>query len=55
MDDKIKELKKIIDPEKDSLRFYMLGNSYQTKIEHFGVKNDIYPRGNPDPLSANLK
>ena len=28
----------IIDEEKDSLRFYYLGNSYKTKIEHFGVK-----------------
>ena len=28
----------IMDEEKDSLRFYYLGNSYKTKIEHFGVK-----------------
>ena len=28
----------IIDEEKYSLRFYYLGNSYKTKIEHFGVK-----------------
>lgn len=27
----------IIDPEVDSLRFYYLGNKYQTKIEHVGV------------------
>ena len=26
----------IIDHEKDSLRFYYLGNKYRTKIEHFG-------------------
>jgi len=31
------ELLSIIDLEKDSLRFYYLGNNYQTKIEHFGV------------------
>lgn len=27
----------IIDSEVDSLRFYYLGNKYQTKIEHMGV------------------
>ena len=27
----------IIDEEKDSLRFYYLGNKYQTKVEHIGV------------------
>lgn len=27
----------IIDPEVDSLRFYYLGNKYQTKIDHVGV------------------
>ena len=26
---------KLIDPEKDSLRFYYLGNRYESKIEHF--------------------
>ena len=30
-------LEDIIDIEKDSLRFYYLGNKYQTKIEHIGV------------------
>ena len=29
---------KIMDPEKDSLRFYYLGNRYENKIEHFGAK-----------------
>ena len=28
----------IMDSEKDSLRFYYLGNKYQTKVEHFGTK-----------------
>ena len=28
----------IMDEEADSLRFYYLGNQYQTKIEHFGAK-----------------
>ena len=28
----------IMDQEKDSLRFYYLGNQYKNKIEHFGTK-----------------
>lgn len=32
-------LEKIIDKEKDSLRFYYLGNNYKSKVEHIGVKN----------------
>ena len=28
------KLEQLIDTEKDSLRFYNLGNNYQTKIEH---------------------
>lgn len=35
----------MIDEEKDSLRFYYLGNKYQTKIEHFGVKTSYEPEG----------
>jgi CRISPR-associated protein Cas2 len=35
----------IMDKEKDSLRFYYLGNNYQTKIEHFGVKASYDPEG----------
>lgn len=31
----------IIDVEVDSLRFYYLGNKYQTKIEHIGVDKGI--------------
>jgi CRISPR-associated protein Cas2 len=31
-------LEKIIDKDKDSLRFYYLGNNYKTKIEHIGAK-----------------
>lgn len=33
----------MIDPEKDSLRFYYLGNRYENKIEHFGCKNTYMP------------
>jgi CRISPR-associated protein Cas2 len=32
------KLRNIMDEKKDSLRFYYLGNKYQTKIEHFGTK-----------------
>ena len=32
------ELLGIIDLQKDSLRFYYLGNNYKAKIEHFGIK-----------------
>jgi CRISPR-associated protein Cas2 len=36
---KIKDrLKKLIDPEVDSLRFYTLGNEYKSKVEHYGAK-----------------
>lgn len=38
-------LLKIMDEEKDSLRFYYLGSSYQTKIEHFGAKTSYEPEG----------
>lgn len=31
-------LENIIDKEKDSLRFYYLGNNYKTKVEHIGAK-----------------
>ena len=37
------ELIELIDPEKDSLRFYYLGNKYQTKIEHVGCKQTYLP------------
>lgn len=34
---------KIMDPQKDSLRFYYLGNHYEKKIEHFGAKASYLP------------
>ena len=37
------KLCKIMDPEKDSLRFYCLGNRYENKIEHFGAKSCYDP------------
>ena len=39
------KLLKLIDPERDSIRFYYLGNKYQTKIEHFGSKESYPPEG----------
>lgn len=38
-------LLEIIDPEKDSLRFYQLGDRYQNKIQHFGAKMTYEPEG----------
>lgn len=35
----------IMDPDRDSLRFYYLGNQYQTKIEHFGAKQTYQAEG----------
>ncbi len=32
------KLLNIIDEKKDSLRFYNLGNSHKTKVEHYGIK-----------------
>ena len=33
----------IMDPKKDSLRFYYLGKRYENKIEHFGCKTTYLP------------
>lgn len=38
-------LRELMDEEKDSLRFYYLGDKYQTRIEHFGVKSGYDPEG----------
>ena len=32
------KLEGIIDKDKDSLRFYYLGNNYKSKVEHIGAK-----------------
>ena len=42
------KLLSIMDPDKDSLRFYYLGSRYEKKIEHFGCKQTYLPE---DPLS----
>lgn len=39
------ELAKLIDPEVDSLRFYQLGNHYQNKVEHIGVRPAFHQDG----------
>ena len=35
----------LIDPEKDSLRFYYLGNNWGKRIEHIGAKRTYNPEG----------
>ncbi|MCM1173705.1 MAG: CRISPR-associated endonuclease Cas2 [Blautia sp.] len=35
----------LINENEDSLRFYYLGNNYQTKIEHYGCKTAYDPEG----------
>ena len=39
------KLCKIMDPERDSLRFYMLGNNYKSKVEHFEIKPSYEAEG----------
>lgn len=39
------ELLKLADLEKDSLRFYSLGNNYKSKVEHFGAKPSYEAEG----------
>jgi len=38
-------LLEIADLEKDSLRFYNLGNNYSSRIESYGVKTGYDPKG----------
>ncbi len=37
------KLLEIMDPQKDSLRFYELGSGYEKKIRHYGSKNSYMP------------
>lgn len=39
------ELKQIIDPSKDSLRFYSLGDNYAKKVVHIGTKEGYAAEG----------
>lgn len=38
-------LLQIIDKEKDSLRFYYLGNNWKRRVEHVGAKKTLDPEG----------
>ncbi len=38
-------LENLIDKEKDSLRFYYLGNHYQNKVKHVGAKPSLNIEG----------
>ena len=40
-----RDLEKIIDKEKDSLRYYKLGNKWNNKVEHVGAKAGYDPVG----------
>ena len=35
----------LINEKEDILRFYYLGNKYQTKVEHFGIKTSYDAEG----------
>lgn len=39
------KLEQIIDPEKDSLRFYFLGSNWRKRVEHIGAKPSFDPEG----------
>ena len=39
------KLTSLINEKEDSLRFYYLGNNYQTKVEHFGCKTSYEAEG----------
>ena len=38
-------LLKLVDTEKDSLRFYYLGNRWEGRVEHMGAKKTYNPEG----------
>jgi len=38
-------LEEIIDPEKDSLRYYFLGSNWKRRVEHVGAKTTFDPEG----------
>lgn len=38
-------LVQLIDKEKDSLRFYYLGNNWKRRVEHIGAKKTLDPEG----------
>ena len=38
-------LESIIDPEKDSLRYYFLGSNWKNRVEHVGAREGYDPEG----------
>ncbi len=40
-----KKLLSIMDVDEDSIRFYLLGNKWKGKVEHYGVKESLDPEG----------
>ena len=38
-------LEQMIDPKTDRMRFYNLGDRYETRVEHVGVKEAYKPEG----------
>jgi len=40
-----KELENIIDPAKDSLRYYFLGSNWKRRVDHVGAKEAYDPEG----------
>ncbi len=39
------KLTEIYSPEKDSLRFYFLGNNWKKRVDHLGCKSPVDPEG----------
>lgn len=39
------DLENLIERDKDSIRFYNLGDKYQNKITHIGIKESYDPEG----------
>ena len=39
------KLMEIYSPEKDSLRFYLLGNNWKKRVDHLGCKAPVDPEG----------
>jgi len=39
------KLEEIADPERDSIRYYFLGNNWKRRVEHYGAKSSYDPEG----------
>lgn len=39
------ELEAIVDKDRDSLRYYMLGSNWKKRVEHYGAKETYDPEG----------